>query len=103
MLDGMLEVFAQFERAMIRMRIVAALDVKRQRGEKLGGKAPYGFRLAVDGISLEECPDEQAIICQARALRAEGYTIRQIVEQLGPVSRVKKPFTVAAAHKMVSG
>src|SRR5262245_21172198 len=45
MLDGILEVFAQFERAMIRMRIVAALDVKRQHGEKLGGKAPYGFRL----------------------------------------------------------
>jgi site-specific DNA recombinase len=102
MLDGMLEVFAQFERAMIRMRIVAALDVKRQRGEKLGGKAPYGYRLADDGVSLEEHPEEQTIIRQAKALRAEGYTIRQIVENLGPVSRAGKPFTVAAVHKMVS-
>jgi site-specific DNA recombinase len=103
MLDGILEVFAQFERAMIRMRIVAALDVKRQRGEKLGGKAPYGYRLAADGVSLEECPEEQAIIRQAKALRTEGYTIRQIVEKLGPVSRVGKLFTVAAVHKMVTG
>jgi DNA invertase Pin-like site-specific DNA recombinase len=102
MLDGILEVFAQFERAMIRMRIVAALDVKRQRGEKLGGKAPYGFRLATDGVSLDGCPEEQAIIRQARVLRAEGCTIRQIVEKLGPVSRVGKPFTVAAVHKMVT-
>jgi DNA invertase Pin-like site-specific DNA recombinase len=102
MLDGMLEVFAQFERALIRMRIVAALDVKRQRGEKLGGKAPYGFRLAADGVSLEECPEEQAIIRQAKTLRTEGYTIRQIVEKLGPVSRVEKPFTVAAVYKMVT-
>jgi hypothetical protein len=38
-----------------------------------------------------------------RALRTEGYTIRQIVEKLGPVSRVGKNFTVAAVHKMVTG
>jgi hypothetical protein len=76
---------------------------RRQRGEKLGGKAPYGFRLAEDGVSLEECPEQQAIIRQARALRGEGCTIRQIVEKLGPVSRGGKLFTVAAVHKMVTG
>jgi hypothetical protein len=79
---------------------VAALNVKRG---KLGGKAPYGFKLATDGFSLEENPEEQAIILKARGLRAEGYTIRQIVEKLGPVSRVGKTFTVAAVHKMVTG
>jgi DNA invertase Pin-like site-specific DNA recombinase len=31
MLDSMLEVFGQFERSLIRMRIKAALDVKRQQ------------------------------------------------------------------------
>jgi hypothetical protein len=40
---------------------------------------------------------------KGKALRIEGYTIRQIVEKLGPVSRVGKPFTVAAVHKMVKG
>ena len=40
---------------------------------------------------------------KAKALRVEGYTMRQIVEKLGPVSRAGKPFTIAAVHKMVSG
>jgi len=56
-----------------------------------------------DGVSLEENPEEQAIIRQAKALRAEGNTIRQIVEKFGPASRVGKLFTVAAVHKMVTG
>jgi hypothetical protein len=68
---------------------------------KLGGKAPYGYRLAADGVSLEEHPEEQAIIRQAKALRTEGYSIRQIGKKLGPVSRAGKPFTVAAVHKLV--
>lgn len=101
MLDGMLDVFAQFERALIKTRIKAALDVKRQRGEKLGGRAPYGYRLAVDGKSLEEHPDEQAIIAQAKALRAKNTSIRAIIAALGPVSRANTAFTLTAMVKML--
>ena len=102
MLDSMLEVFGQFERSLIRMRIKAALDVKRQRGEKLGGQAPYGYRLAGDGKSLEEHPEEQVIIAKAKALRAEGKSIRAIIAALGKVSRANTEFTLTAMVKMLA-
>ena len=103
MLDSMLEVFGQFERSLIRMRIKAALDVKRQRGEKLGGQAPYGYRLAANGKSLEEYPEEQAIIVKAKALRAEGKSrIRAIIAALGKVSRANTEFTLTAMVKMLA-
>ena len=51
--NGML-VFAQCERAMMPMRLVAALDVQHQREETLGGKIPYGYCLAADGGALAE-------------------------------------------------
>src|SRR5947208_2832104 len=49
--DGMLAVFAQCERAMMPMRMVAALDVQPQREETLGGQTPDGSCLAADGVS----------------------------------------------------
>ena len=52
--NGMLEVFAQCERAMMPMRLVAALDVQPQREETRGGKIPYGYCLAADGGVLAE-------------------------------------------------
>ena len=50
----MLAVFAQCERAMMPMRMVAALDVQPQREETRGGKIPYGYCLAADGGALAE-------------------------------------------------
>ena len=62
-------VFAQCERAMMPMRLVAALDVQHQREETLGGKIPYGYCLAGDGVALAEYPEEQAM---SRLLRVWG-------------------------------
>ena len=76
--------------------------MKRQRGEKLGGQAPYGYRLAADGKSLEEHPEEQAIIAKAKALRAEGKSIRAIIAALGKVSRTNTKFTLTAMVKMLA-
>ena len=56
-------VFAQCERAMMPMRLVAALDVQHQREETLGGKIPYGYCLAAHGVALAEYPEEQAMRC----------------------------------------
>src|SRR6266446_5014809 len=62
MLRGIIDVFAQYERAVIRARTKTALAVKRNRDERISGRLPYGMRLAVDGLHLEEDPDEQAVI-----------------------------------------
>jgi putative DNA-invertase from lambdoid prophage Rac len=54
---------------------------QRQRNRNLGGKVPFGFRIGNDGALV---PDEaeQALISSARAMRAEGATIRAIQTRL---------------------
>lgn len=73
---------AQYERALISARTRAALAVKRSRGEKTGGSVPFGYRLAEDGVHLVEDDGEQTVIALVRKLRAEGLSIRGIVERL---------------------
>ncbi len=100
---GILFSVARFEKAMIRARIKAALDVKRRRGE-LTGVAPYGFRLAEDGKTLKLDPHEATIKERLRALRASGLTVREVLSHAtmaGLLNRAGKPFTIAALHKLI--
>jgi len=78
LLRGIMDVFAQYERALIRSRTRAALAVKRGRGERLGGDLPYGFTMDPDGVHLVENETEQAVIREARILRVDGMSLRQI-------------------------
>jgi DNA invertase Pin-like site-specific DNA recombinase len=99
---GILLHVARFEKAMIKARIKAALAVKQSRGE-LTGAPRYGKRLSADGRTVEDHPEEQATLAEARRLRGTGMPLRAIVSTLadrGMLSRVGKPFTVAAMHKM---
>src|SRR6266851_5779218 len=52
MLRGIMDVFAQYERAVIRARTKAALGHKKANGEKLGGRSPYGMQLGAAGVHL---------------------------------------------------
>lgn len=100
---GILFSVARFEKAMIRARIKAALDVKRRRGELIG-VAPYGFRLAEDGKTLKLDPHESTITERLRALRASGLTVREVLSHAtteGIFNRAGKPFTLAALHKLI--
>lgn len=93
---------ARFEKEMIKARIKAALAVKRSRGERLGGAAPYGTRS--EGSNLAIHPKETSTVERLRALRASGLTLREIITQAtseGLLNRAGKPFTLAALHKLV--
>lgn len=81
LLRGIVDVFAQYERALIRARTRAALGVKRQRGE-LVGSVPLGRRLAGDGVHLEPDPMEAAAVERARILRRGGASYAEIAERL---------------------
>lgn len=81
LLRGIVDVFSQYERALIRARTKAALGVKKARGERVGGVS-YGFRLAADGVHVEAHPEESAVVARVRALRAEGLTLRAIAADL---------------------
>lgn len=86
---GIVDLFAQYERDMIRARTAAALRAKRARGEKTGGAVPFGYRVAcvtvTDGSerkTLVADKGEQAAIARARELHAQGLGLRRIASAL---------------------
>lgn len=94
LMRGIVDVFAAYERGVIRSRTKAALAVKRSRGERISGRVPFGSQLAADGVHLEENPAERAIITRVSEMRASGRTLQAIVEEcarLGVVSRSGRP------------
>lgn len=79
---GMMDVFAQLERALIATRTRAALAAKRARGEKTGGDLPVGAALAEDGVTLTADTAEAAAVDTIRDLRAAGMSVRAIAAEL---------------------
>lgn len=81
LLRGILDLFSQYERAIIRARTKAGLRAKQARGERTGGRAPYGF--ADSPGELVPDPAEQAVIERIHHLRAErGYSYAQVAARL---------------------
>jgi len=77
----MASVFAELERAMIRERTRSAMSVKRSRGERISGHAPFGWDFGPDDRLVANAR-EQAIIAQIRRLRADGLSYRAIAARL---------------------
>jgi DNA invertase Pin-like site-specific DNA recombinase len=77
----MASVFAELERAMIRERTLSAMNVKRSRGERISGHAPYGWDFGSCGRLVENAR-EQEVIVRIRQLRAEGFSYRGIAARL---------------------
>lgn len=67
MMRGMVDLFAQYERALIRMRTKAALAAKKRRGERVG-QVPYGYHVGPDTRTLEPSEREQAVIARIHKL-----------------------------------
>ncbi len=100
LLRGIIDLFAQHERLMIRARTKAALGVKKARKERTGA-VPLGFRAEAtgpiqvkNGVSRNTAmlvPDEseQATIAAARELRATGLSLRAVAAEL--LARGHKP------------
>jgi site-specific DNA recombinase len=102
---NILSAMSQWERETIAERTRTALAVKKDKGERISGKAPYGYTFTDDGL-LEENETEQATLRTIRELKAEGHTVRGIVTHLaehGIVNRkgnnfgVKEVWTISKA------
>lgn len=81
LMRGLVDLFAQYERALIRSRTSAALAVKRGRGERIGG-IPFGFSTTGCGRHLCADPVEQTALARVMTLRTEGWSVRAIAERL---------------------
>jgi DNA invertase Pin-like site-specific DNA recombinase len=102
LMRGIVDVFAAYERGVIKSRTRAALAVKRTRGERTG-QIPFGYALAADGVHLEENPAEQSIIGRIRALRAAGLSLRAVTAECaraGLVSRAARPFALTQIARL---
>jgi len=73
---------AQWEREAIGERTAAALTMKKDRGEKTGGRIPYGFDLDTDGRTLTPNQGEQETLSLLRELRSTGLSYRKIGAEL---------------------
>ncbi len=78
----MVDAFAEYERHMIRARTKAALAVKRSRGERVSGKAPFGYRFDETGRALFPREDEQRMIERVRELHDAGMSLNAIAAAL---------------------
>ena len=57
------------------------MNVKRSRGERISGHAPYGWDFGSDGRLVENAR-EQEVIARLRELHAEGLSYRGIATRL---------------------
>jgi DNA invertase Pin-like site-specific DNA recombinase len=100
----MVDAFAQYERALIAARTAAALAYKRSKNERTNYHAPWGARVAADGVKLEQCAAEQEVLRLVAELRSEGLSLRAITAQLearGVLNRAGKPLTLTSVARMV--
>ena len=84
-------------------RQTAALGVKRARGER-AGNLPFGRRV-IEGETVLGVDDREALVLErARALRAEGKSLRAIVLVLaeeGFTSRTGRPYCKGSVEGML--
>jgi len=76
---GMLAVFAQLERDTIAHRTREALRHAQASGRHVGAP-PFGY--AMNGNRLQAIPEELAIVWEAKRLRENGSTLREIADWL---------------------
>jgi DNA invertase Pin-like site-specific DNA recombinase len=71
---------AQYERAMISLRMKAGKAQKGERGGYIGGGPPYGYK--ADGGQLVPNIEEQRVVSRMRRWRRDGKSLRYIAERL---------------------
>lgn len=91
-----LDAVAEYERAMIKARLMAGRNAKKARGHKTTRIIPYGFKAdPADESRIVKDEHEQAVLADMATLRAAGMSLRDIAAELaarGLMARNGKPF-----------
>lgn len=80
MIRQILGAVSEYERAMIRLRMMAGAARKRESGGYAGGRPPFGYR-AVDG-ALMPVAEEQETVARIKQLRRQKKALRTIADTL---------------------
>ena len=103
MMRGITDFFSGFERILIKSRTKAALQAMK-RDNKRVGHIPFGYRLAKDGVHLEEDAEEKDILKQMLELREQGLSLRKIADELNrrkAFTRGKVKWNHVSVHGMI--
>jgi len=94
---------SQWEREATSERTRAVLQHKKAKGERVGNIA-FGYKLALDGVHLEEHLREQEILEAVTLMRKSGMTLNEISKDVrlrGYQSRNGKSFGISSIHAML--
>ncbi len=95
--------FKKLERRKISDRTRMALGRKRELGERISRRPPYGFQF--DGNKVVVNPEEQAIITKIKNLHSQGFSERKLIAQLSLhriFNRNQKPFGRMAIRNILA-
>ncbi len=104
MLLNIITSVSQGERETIGERTSAAMQLKAAKGEYIGGQPPYGYRVAADGVHVEEHAGEQMVVAAVREYRAAGLSVRAIASKLaehGFQSRTGRNFSKSSVARVL--
>lgn len=80
LIRGIMDDFAQYEREIIKQRTRIALAVKKRKGERCGGPAPFGYQW--DGEKKVPNEHEQITVKLILNMRIEKKTYQEIADEL---------------------
>ena len=104
MMFRMLAVLAEFERDQISERTSTAMKFNAAKGERVG-KVPFGFDLSDDGVTLVPNAMEQEAVAVIRELRAGGFSLRDIAEDMNRrqvPTKEGRPWTHSTIQRIVN-
>ncbi len=98
LMEQIVTAFSDYERQMIKTRIQATMNLKKSKGEKLGGSIPYGYDVVTEGKTktLVKNPDEQKVISSIKRYQKKDMSLRGIATRLnerGIKTKTDKDFT----------
>ena len=102
LMRGMFDLFATYERLVIKMRTRAALQHKKRTGQKYTNQTPYGFE-AIEG-RLVQVEQEAQIVAEIQAARTGGNTLQSIADGLngrGIPTKTGKQWAPATIHLLL--
>lgn len=97
---NVLTAVAEWEREAAAERTQAVMQHMKATGKFTGGWPPFGFRIDEDGALIDD-PVEQLVIRQAKALRANGLSLRKIATTLNVNPNTGKPYSASQIARML--
>lgn len=106
LMEQIVSAFAEYERQMIKTRIQSTMDLKKAKGEKLGGHVPYGYDIVMDGKvkKLVKNDYEQKVIATIKRYHKKGLVLRDIADKLkakGITTKTGKDFQAMQIKRII--